>query len=281
MSARREITESISRSSLWADTCAPRIRKQGVAFAASLGEDIAYMPRTRADLLLVARGLAESRAKARAAIEAGGVRAGGAVVAKPSELLDDNALLELTAPHPWVSRGGVKLAHALDAFGVDPAGRVCLDVGASTGGFTQVLLARGARRIYAVDVGSRQLHASLRDDPRVVSLEHTDARGLTRALIPEAPSLVVCDVSFIGAAKALVVPLALAAEHADLIALIKPQFEAGPGKGGVLAEAEARAAARAAIAGLNGLGGFVVIGEIDSPIRGGDGNLEMLIHASR
>jgi 23S rRNA (cytidine1920-2'-O)/16S rRNA (cytidine1409-2'-O)-methyltransferase len=180
-----------------------------------------------------------------------------------------------------VSRGGVKLAHALDVFGVDPAGRVCLDVGASTGGFTQVLLARGATRVYAVDVGQGQLHASLLRDPRVVSLERTDARTLTRDLIPETPSLIVCDVSFIGAAKALATPLSLAAERTDLIALIKPQFEAGPGKGGVLTETEARAAAAETIQALDGEAGFNVVAQTDSPIRGGDGNLEMLIHARR
>ena len=239
------------------------------------------MSRLRADLLLVARGLAESRAKARAAIEAGGVRADGAPVAKASDLIREDAALEVTAPHPWVSRGGVKLAAALDAFGVDPSGRICLDVGASTGGFTQVLLARGAARVYAVDVGRGQLHAALRADPRVVSLEKTDARALTRDVIPDAPSLVVCDASFIGAAKVLKTPMSLAAAHADLVALIKPQFEVGPGKGGVLAEADARAVAHAAIVALNGLEGFGVAAQMESPIRGGDGNLEILLHARR
>lgn len=239
------------------------------------------MGRVRADVLLVSKGFVESRAKARAAIEAGGVKANGAMVAKASDLVDEDAALEVTLPHPWVSRGGVKLAHALDAFGVDPAGRVCLDVGASTGGFTQVLLARGAERVYAVDVGSAQLHALLRIDGRVVSLEQTDARSLTRALISEPPSLVVCDVSFIGAAKALAVPLSLGAERADLIALIKPQFEAGPHKSAVLAEERARAAAASAIAQLDGVEGFRVIASVDSPIRGGDGNLELLMHARR
>ena len=238
------------------------------------------MSRMRADLLLVARGLAESRAKARAAIEAGGLRADGALVEKASALIAVDAALELTPPHPWVSRGGVKLAAALDAFGVDPAGRVCLDVGASTGGFTQVLLARGAARVYAVDVGSAQLHASLRADPRVVSLEQIDARALTRALVPTPPSLVVCDVSFIGAAKSLAVPLSLAAPKADLVALIKPQFEAGPHKS-MLDEPNARAAAAAAIASLEGVAGFHQVATIDSPIRGGDGNLELLLHARR
>jgi 23S rRNA (cytidine1920-2'-O)/16S rRNA (cytidine1409-2'-O)-methyltransferase len=241
------------------------------------------MTRIRADVLLVSRGLAESRAKARAAIEAGGVHADGVVVSKPSDLIAETAALEVTAPHPWVSRAGVKLAHALDAFGVDPAGRACLDVGASTGGFTQVLLARGAARVYAVDVGSGQLHASVRGDARVVSLEQTDARALTRAMVPEAPTLVVCDVSFIGAAKALAVPLSLAALHADLIVLIKPQFEAGPGAGkqGVLSDEIARAAVQAAIASLEGLEGFQFVRAVDSPIRGGEGNLEMLAHFRR
>ncbi len=239
------------------------------------------MTRVRADVLLVARGLAESRAKARAAIEAGGVLADGAVVAKPSDLIAEDAALHVTPPHPWVSRGGVKLAAALDAFGVDPSGRVCLDVGASTGGFTQVLLARGAARVYAVDVGHGQLHASLRGDPRVIDLERADARDLTRELIAEAPTLIVCDASFIGAAKVLATPLALAAGRADLVVLIKPQFEAGPSKGGVLGEEDARAAAALAINALDGLEGFAHSASMDSPIRGGDGNLEILAHFRR
>jgi 23S rRNA (cytidine1920-2'-O)/16S rRNA (cytidine1409-2'-O)-methyltransferase len=239
------------------------------------------MSRIRADVLLVSRGLVESRAKARAAIEAGGVRAGGALVERPSDLIDENAPLEVTPPHPWVSRGGVKLAAALDAFAVDPSGRICLDVGASTGGFTHVLLKRGAARVFAVDVGRDQLHASLRADPRVTSLEQTDARALTREHIPGPPSLIVCDASFIGAAKVLAIPFALAAAHADAIVLIKPQFEAGPGKGGVLDEAAARAAAQSAITALDGLERFRIVAAIDSPIRGGDGNLERLVHLKR
>lgn len=239
------------------------------------------MTRMRADLLLVSRGLCESRAKARAAIEAGGVRADGVLVEKPSALIATDAALDVTPPHPWASRGGVKLTAALDAFGVDPAGHTCLDIGASTGGFTQVLLARGAARIYAVDVGHGQLHVSLRGDPRVVSLEGVDARALTRSVIPEPPSLIVCDVSFIGASKALAAPLSLAAPDADLVVLIKPQFEAGPGKGGVLKDEDARAAAAGAIAALDGLQDFRIVEVIDSPIRGGDGNLELLAHARR
>jgi 23S rRNA (cytidine1920-2'-O)/16S rRNA (cytidine1409-2'-O)-methyltransferase len=239
------------------------------------------MSRMRADLLIVARGLAESRAKARAAIEAGGVSANGAVVVRPSDLIDEDAVLEVAQPHPWVSRGGVKLAAALDAFQIDPANRVCLDVGASTGGFTHVLLSRGAARVYAVDVGRDQLHASLRADPRVVSLEQTDARTLTRTLIPEPPSLIVCDASFIGAAKVLTTPFALAADCADAIVLIKPQFEAGPHRNAVLDEATARAAGQAALDRLDGLERFRAIASIDSPIRGGDGNLERLAYLKR
>ncbi len=239
------------------------------------------MSRIRADLLLVARGFAESRAKARAIIEAGGLRADGAVVDKPASLVAEGADLEVTPPHPWVSRGGVKLAAALDAFGINPADRVCLDVGASTGGFTHVLLARGAARVYAVDVGTDQLHPTLRADQRVVDLQRVDARALTRRTIPHPPSLVVCDASFIGVAKVLAVPLSLAAVNADLVALIKPQFEAGPGKGGVLCEHDARVAAGEAIGALDGLEGFRLVSQIESPIRGGDGNLEFLIHARR
>jgi len=239
------------------------------------------MTRMRADLLLVARGLVESRAKARAAIEAGGVTAGGVVVAKPADLIEEGAELFVTPPHPWVSRGGVKLAHALDFFGVDPAHRVCLDVGASTGGFTDVLLNRGASRVFAVDVGRDQLHHSLRSDPRVVQLEGADARTLTSAEIVEPPTLFVCDASFIGAAKVLPTPLSLAAQDADLIVLIKPQFEAGPGKGGVLAEEDARAVAQTTIEALDGLQGFRFVAQTDSPIRGGDGNLELLAHYRR
>lgn len=239
------------------------------------------MSRVRADLLLVARGFAESRAKARAAIEAGGVMANGAVITKASDMVDADADLDVTLPHPWVSRGGVKLAAALDAFNIDPANRICLDVGASTGGFTHVLLTRGASHVYAVDVGRGQLHTSLRGDPRVTNLEQTDARMLTRTEIPEAPSLVVCDASFIGAAKVLAVPFQLAAESADAIVLIKPQFEAGPHKNAVLDEATARAAAQSAIDALGGLQGFRVVASIDSPIRGGDGNLERLAHFKR
>lgn len=238
------------------------------------------MGKIRVDQLLVQRGLAESRAKAQAAIAAGNVTVDGAPAAKPGALVDDGAALTLTPAHPWVSRAGVKLAHALDVFEVDPAGRVCLDIGASTGGFTEVLLARGAAHVFAVDVGRDQLHAKVRGDPRVVSMEGTDSRTL---VLDAAPSLIVADVSFIGLVKAIAHPLSLAAAHADLVALIKPQFEAGPhaGKAGVLSERVARTAAGATIAALDGLAGFAVGAFCDSPIRGSEGNLEILLHAAR
>ncbi|MBS0361346.1 MAG: TlyA family RNA methyltransferase [Proteobacteria bacterium] len=240
--------------------------------------------KTRADLLLVARGLFESRAKARAAIEAGGVTADGRTVAKASDLIDDGAAIAAAAAHPWVGRGALKLEHALTLWPVPVEGRVVLDVGASTGGFTEVCLAAGARRVYAVDVGRGQLHASLADDPRVVALEGFDARRLTTAEVPDAPDLVVCDVSFIGLAKALPAALALAAEGADLVALVKPQFEVGPervGKGGLVKDQAARAEALADVAAFLTASGWTVRETADSPIEGGDGNREHLLWATK
>jgi len=240
--------------------------------------------RRRADLLLVARGLFESRAKARAAIEAGGVTADGRVVAKAAELVAEDAVIEAAPAHPWVGRGALKLEHALAAWPVAVAGRVVLDVGASTGGFTEVCLAAGARRVYAVDVGVGQLHPSLADDPRVVSLEGLDARRLTAAEAPEPPQLVVCDVSFIGLAKALPAALALAAPDAELIALVKPQFEVGPqgvGKGGLVKDEAARAAAVAGVGDFLRDAGWAVRETLDSPIEGGDGAREYLVWARR
>jgi len=241
------------------------------------------MVKLRLDLLLVRRGLAETRAKAQAAIAAGGVTVDGAPATRAGELTEESAALSFTAAHPWVSRGGVKLSFALDAFGENPQGRICLDVGVSTGGFTEVLLARGAAHVTAVDVGRGQLHARLRDDPRVTSLEALDARALTAEQIGAAPNLIVADVSFIGLVKAIARPLSLAATQASLVALIKPQFEAGPGarKGGVLDDATASDAARKTAEALDGLEGFAVSGFCESPIRGGDGNREFLLHAIR
>jgi 23S rRNA (cytidine1920-2'-O)/16S rRNA (cytidine1409-2'-O)-methyltransferase len=240
--------------------------------------------KTRADLLLVARGLFESRAKARAAIEAGGVMADGRPVAKASELLADDVAIEATAAHPWVGRGALKLEHALTLWPISVEGRVVLDVGASTGGFTEVCLAAGARRVYAVDVGRGQLHASLADDPRVVALEGLDARRLTAAEVPEPPQLIVCDVSFIGLAKALPAALGLAAEGADLIALVKPQFEVGPqrvGKGGLVRDAEVRAEALEGVKAFLIDAGWTIHASDDSPIEGGEGAREYLLWAQK
>jgi 23S rRNA (cytidine1920-2'-O)/16S rRNA (cytidine1409-2'-O)-methyltransferase len=236
----------------------------------------------RADAALVRRGLFSTRAQAQAAIAAGLVKADGASVTKPAQRLAATCRLEAQPAHPWVSRAGVKLAAALDAFAVDPAGRECLDIGASTGGFTQVLLARGAGRVTAVDVGRGQLHPSLAADPRVRSLEGQDARTLEAGQLPAPPALIVCDASFIGLAKVLARPLSLAAAQAELVALVKPQFDAGPegvGRGGIARDPEG-VAARVRTQ-IDGLSGFRVLAMIDSPIAGGDGNREFLLHARR
>ena len=242
------------------------------------------MSKVRADLLLVSRGLVESRAKARAAIEAGGVTADGQVVAKASELIEETADLVGAAVHPWVGRGALKLLHALEQWPVAVAGRTVLDVGASTGGFTEICLARGAARVFAVDVGRSQLHAKLRGDARVVSLEGTDARTLAADLIPQAPDLVVCDASFIGLAKVLPAALGLARDSADLIALVKPQFEVGPGrvgKGGIVKGEAARAQALTDVSAFLDASGWTVLATADSPITGADGNREYLLHARK
>jgi len=237
----------------------------------------------RADAALHARGLFESRAKAREAIEAGLVSVDGRIVKKPSEPIDADASIIARAPYPWVSRGGVKLAHALDHFGVDPKARFCLDVGASTGGFTDVLLTRGARQVVAVDVGHGQLHERLRADPRVTSLEGQDARALTAAQLAEAPSLIVIDASFISLAMLLPQVLSRATPRADLVALIKPQFEAGraAAKKGVVRDEKIHAQVCARVKSEIEALGWRVCGVIASPIEGGDGNREFLIHAGR
>ncbi len=239
--------------------------------------------RGRADRLLVERGLFDSRAKARAAIEAGLVLANGAPVRKPSEEIPSDATINAAPAHPYVSRGGLKLAAALDHFGFDPPGRVCLDAGASTGGFTQVLLERGARRVYAVDVGTAQLHPSLRANPRVVSLEQTDIRKLDATQLAEPPSLIVADVSFISLKLVLPAALTLAAGRAELIALIKPQFEAGRAhrKKGIVRDGAVHAAVCDDVAAMVAQLGWRVRGVIPSPIEGGDGNAEFLLGAAR
>jgi 23S rRNA (cytidine1920-2'-O)/16S rRNA (cytidine1409-2'-O)-methyltransferase len=238
-------------------------------------------PRLRIDRLLVNRGLFDSRAKAQAAIEAGLVVVDGRQIAKASEAVAADADIQASAAHPYVSRGGLKLAAALDRFGFDPKGRVCLDVGASTGGFTQVLLERGARQVYAVDVGSGQLHESVKARPEVVSLEQTDIRSLSPARLSEPPDLVVADVSFISLKLVLPDALALTASKAQLVALIKPQFEAGRAqlKKGIVRDAAVHSAVCDNIAGLVASLGWRVIDIIPSPIAGGDGNEEFLLGA--
>jgi 23S rRNA (cytidine1920-2'-O)/16S rRNA (cytidine1409-2'-O)-methyltransferase len=235
--------------------------------------------RQRADRLLVERGLFESRTKAQAAIEAGLVRANDVTVRKPSDELDADAMLEASPAHPYVSRGGVKLAAALDHFDIDPTGRICLDVGASTGGFTQVLIERGARQVYAVDVGRQQLHASLRGRPEVISMEATDIRTLT--LTGERPDLIVIDVSFISLKLVLPAALALARMPAQLVALIKPQFEAGRAalKRGIVRDAATQTGVCNDVAAVVAALGWRVLGIVPSPIQGGDGNVEFLIGA--
>jgi 23S rRNA (cytidine1920-2'-O)/16S rRNA (cytidine1409-2'-O)-methyltransferase len=237
----------------------------------------------RADVLLVERGYFESRARAKAAIEAGLVKADGATVSKPSLALRADAVLEASPPHPYVSRGGVKLAAALDVFGFDPAGRACLDIGASTGGFSHVLLTRGARSVVAIDVGHGQLHAKLKDEPRLVSLEGQDIRTLDAARLGEPPSLVAVDVSFISLTHVLPAATRLAAPQALLVALVKPQFEAAPAqvKKGIVRDPAVQEEARSRIAVALDTLGWTVLETIISPLRGGDGNLEFLIGARR
>ena len=240
----------------------------------------------RLDTLLVARGLAESRAKAQALALAGLVFSGERRLDKPGQMLAEDAPLECRGRgHPYVSRGGVKLAHALDHFAIDPSGAIALDIGASTGGFTDVLLRRGAAKIFAVDVGHGQLDWRLRQDPRVVVLERCNARHLTRSEISEAPDLIVCDASFIGLETVLPASLDLAAPGARLIALIKPQFEVGKGrvgKGGVVRDPALHAEVCARIqAWLAALPGWSVLGLTESPIRGPEGNVEFLIAGRR
>jgi 23S rRNA (cytidine1920-2'-O)/16S rRNA (cytidine1409-2'-O)-methyltransferase len=239
--------------------------------------------RTRADQLLVERGLVESRAKGQALILAGLVFSGERKLAKAGEALADDAPLEVRGKeHPWVSRGGIKLAHALDRFGWDVTGAVALDVGASTGGFTDVLLQRGAAKVFAVDVGTNQLAWSLRQDPRVVAHEQTNARYLTDAIVTEPVDLITCDASFIGLAKVLDAALGFARPDARLVALVKPQFEAARGeigKGGVVRDAAVHErVCKEAAAWLQGRG-WNVIGIETSPITGPEGNKEFLIGA--
>jgi 23S rRNA (cytidine1920-2'-O)/16S rRNA (cytidine1409-2'-O)-methyltransferase len=238
-------------------------------------------PRLRADVLLVERGLFESRAKAQAAIAAGLVTADARPVRKASESIATGAALVAEPAFPWVSRGGVKLDGALARFGVSIADRVCLDVGASTGGFTQVLLVRGARRIYAVDVGTDQLHPCLRGEPKIVWLERTDIRTLDPERLGEPPGFIVIDVSFISLKYVLPAALAVAARPAHVLALVKPQFEAPRAhlKKGIVREPTVHEAVVVEIAAHAASLGCRDIVSFPSPIAGGDGNLEFFLGA--
>lgn len=237
-------------------------------------------PKTRLDVLLVARGLAESRTRAEALILAGRVTVKGVERPKPGTPVGPDVPVEVAAPeHPWVSRGGVKLAAGLDAFGVDPSGRTCLDVGASTGGFTDVLLSRGAARVFAIDVGHGQLHAKIRNDPRVVLCEGVNARLLSREDVPEACSLLVADVSFISLRLILPAAVPLLSAGADAVLLVKPQFESERGevgRGGIVRDAEVRRRALERVVASAEALGLAHRGTIESPITGADGNVELL-----
>jgi 23S rRNA (cytidine1920-2'-O)/16S rRNA (cytidine1409-2'-O)-methyltransferase len=242
--------------------------------------------RPRADQRLVDLGLAESRSRAQALILAGKVFAGTRRVEKAGQPVAEDAALEVRGQdHPWVSRGGLKLDHALQFFGLSPAGAICLDIGASTGGFTDVLLANGAARVHAVDVGHGQLAWKLRSDPRVVVHERVNARHLTAEAIGEPVAVVVCDASFIGLETILPAPLALCAPGGWAVALIKPQFEAGPalvGRGGVVRDPAVHEAVCARIgAWWSALAGWRVLGIEPSPITGPEGNREFLIASVR
>jgi 23S rRNA (cytidine1920-2'-O)/16S rRNA (cytidine1409-2'-O)-methyltransferase len=228
----------------------------------------------RVDVLLVERGLAESRTQAQALVLAGRVPGHE----KPGQQVDEAAVLEVSAGDPYVSRGGVKLANALDAFSVQPAGADCLDVGASTGGFTDVLLQRGAARVIALDVGYGQLHPRIREDPRVVVLERTNARHVTE--LPFQPVLVVCDVSFIGVSKALPPLLALAAPQWQALVLVKPQFEAGRNDvhGGVVRDPEVQRRVLREVAEAALEWGAETVGAVDSGLPGPKGNREFFLH---
>lgn len=241
------------------------------------------MPKIRADQLLVDRGLAESRTRAQALVMAGLVFVGDRKIEKPGQQLADDAVLDVRGrDHPWVSRGGVKLAHGLDHFGWAVDGAVAIDVGSSTGGFTDVLLTRGAARVYAVDSGTNQLAWKLRQDPRVIVHEQTSARLLTEAHVPERVDLIVCDASFIALAKVLDVPMGFAKPGARLLALVKPQFEAGRaevGKGGVVRDPAVHARVCDEVANWLTGRGWQVEGVTQSPITGPEGNVEFLIAA--
>jgi 23S rRNA (cytidine1920-2'-O)/16S rRNA (cytidine1409-2'-O)-methyltransferase len=239
----------------------------------------------RIDQLLVERGLAESRARAQALVMAGLVFVGETKIAKPGQQVAPDAAIDVRGrDHPWVSRGGIKLAHAIEHFGLDPGGATAMDIGSSTGGFTDVLLSKGASHVFAVDSGTNQIAWKLRQDPRVTVLEQTSARVLTPELIDRRCNWVVCDASFIGLRKVLEVPLKLAAPQCRLVALIKPQFEVGKGevgKGGVVRDPALHARVCAEVRDWLEGEGWRVDGIVESPITGPEGNVEFLISAER
>ena len=233
---------------------------------------------------MMERGLFDSRAKAREAIEAGLVRADGVVVLKPSEMVEEHVSIRASLAHPWVGRGALKLVHALDLWPIAVEGKVAIDIGASTGGFTEVLLTRGAAKVYAVDVGREQLHHSLVDHERVVDLSGTDARILDASWIEEDPDIIVSDVSFISMTKALPAVMELAVAGTEMVALIKPQFEAGRehvGKGGLVKDPETIARVHREIIEFLEDSDWTIMGQAESPITGGDGQVEGLIWARR
>ena len=238
----------------------------------------------RADLYLVSNGYYESRARAQAAIKAGLVKVDGKRLKKASEKLSDMNEISTKAEHPWVSRGGLKLAYALKEFKVSAEGKTCLDVGASTGGFSDVLRQQGAARVYAVDVGHGQLHASLQSVPEIISMEGQDARELTAAHFSTKPQLIVCDASFISCMKVLERPLTLAATSADLVTLVKPQFEVGKAgikRGGLVKSESLALQALSDVSAWVTAQGWHVVATCRSPIKGGSGNTEYLLHARK
>lgn len=243
------------------------------------------MPRSRLDLLVVERGLAPSRERARALILAGQVRVNGQVTAKAGTPVAADAVITLDTPdHPYVSRGGLKLAHALDVFGIAVTGRRALDVGASTGGFTDVLLRRGAAHVIALDVGHNQLDWKIRSDPRVLVREHVNARALVRADVPDDVDIVTIDVSFISLRHIFPALPPFLQPGADIVALVKPQFEAGReevGKGGLVTDPAVHAAVLERVIDEAERAGFTVVGQTPSPITGATGNQEFLIHLQR
>jgi 23S rRNA (cytidine1920-2'-O)/16S rRNA (cytidine1409-2'-O)-methyltransferase len=233
---------------------------------------------------MMERGLFDSRAKAREAIEAGLVRADGVLVLKPSEMVEEHVSIRASLAHPWVGRGALKLVHALDLWPIAVEGKIAVDIGASTGGFTEVLLSRGAAKVYAVDVGREQLHHSLVDHERVMDLSGTDARILDAGWIEEEPDIIVSDVSFISMTKALPAVMELAVSGTEMVALIKPQFEAGRehvGKGGLVKDPETIARVHREIIAFFEEADWTVMGQAESPITGGDGQVESLIWARR